>query len=63
LSGRLKPIPLSCVIAQVAALGLSKVSLLADVATPRLAKLYLGLGFETRARLRYLNDEYDKLID
>ncbi|EHF4969968.1 MULTISPECIES: GNAT family N-acetyltransferase [Enterobacter] len=50
------------VIEQAAAQGFTKVSLLADVAKPHLGKLYRSLGFVEVKRMRYLNDEYEKLV-
>ncbi|MFY3152465.1 GNAT family N-acetyltransferase [Achromobacter xylosoxidans] len=50
------------VISEAAALGFQKVGLLADVGKPGLERLYLGLGFTETKRMRYLNDEYAKLV-
>ncbi|MGB3068613.1 MAG: GNAT family N-acetyltransferase [Ottowia sp.] len=50
------------VIKEAAAQGFAKVGLLADVAKPHLGKLYRSLGFAETKRMRYLNDEYEKLV-
>lgn len=50
------------VMAEAAAQGFTKVSLLADVAKPHLGKLYRSLGFVATKRMLCLKDEYEKLV-
>lgn len=50
------------VITEATARGVSKVGLLADVTKPHLGKFYRNIGFMETKRMRYLNDEYEKLV-